>query len=102
MEDRELLGTPNTRRANRFNVSRPIKLIRPVKARGRTVNVSAVGMLVRLSQAAQLNIGDVVAMEITRADGQATMTIKGKVVRVDYSDDRIQFAVDLAPVEPVE
>mgnify|MGYP001769672874 CR=1 FL=1 len=102
MEDRELLGTPNTRRANRFNVSRPIKLIRPVKARGRTVNVSAVGMLVRLTQTAELRIGDVVAMEITRADGQATMTIKGKVVRVDYSDDRIQFAVDLAPLEPVE
>lgn len=102
MEDRESLGAPNTRRANRFNVNRPIKLIRPIKARGRTINVSAVGMLVKLSQAADLQVGDIVAMEITRADGQATMTVKGRVVRVEFSDDKVLFAVDLAPIDEAE
>lgn len=102
MEDRESLGAPNTRRANRFNVNRTIKLIRPVKARGRTINVSAVGMLVRLNQTASLQVGDTVAMEITRADGQATMTVKGKVVRVEINDERVQFAVDLAPLDLLE
>ena len=102
MEDRESLGAPNTRRANRFNVNRTIKLIRPVKARGRTINVSAVGMLVRLNQTASLQVGDTVAMEITRADGQVTMTVKGKVVRVEINDERVQFAVDLAPLDLLE
>jgi len=102
MEDRESLGTPNTRRANRFDINRPIKLIRPVKARGRTINVSAVGMLVRLTQSAHLQVGDIVAMEITRADGQATMTVRGRVVRVEFKGEKVQFAVDLAPEAPVE
>ena len=102
MEDRDSLGFPNTRRANRFNVNRPIKVIRPIKARGRTINVSAVGMLVRLTHNADLRVGDIVAMEITRADGEATMTVKGQVVRVEYDGDKVQFAVDLVPNETVE
>jgi len=94
-DDRESLGFPNTRRANRFDVSRAVRIVKPVKARGKAVNVSAVGILVRLTQEAELKAGDIVTLEVAREDGQATLTVQGKVVRVEYTDDRVQFAIDL-------
>lgn len=94
-DDRESLGFPNTRRANRFDVSRTVRIVKPVKARGKAVNVSAVGILVRLTQEAELKAGDIVTLEVAREDGQATLTVQGKVVRVEYTDDRVQFAIDL-------
>jgi lipopolysaccharide export system protein LptA len=94
-DDRESLGFPNTRRANRFDVSRTVRIVKPVKARGKAVNVSAVGILVRLTQEAELRAGDIVTLEVAREDGEATLTVQGKVVRVEYTDDRVQFAIDL-------
>ncbi len=101
-DDRESLGYPNTRRANRFDVSRTVRIVKPVKARGKAVNVSAVGMLVRLTQEAELKAGDTVTLEVARDDGQATLMVKGMVVRVEYTDDRVQFAIDLTNEEEEE
>ncbi|MHC1732990.1 MAG: PilZ domain-containing protein [Bacteroidales bacterium] len=93
-EDRMALGTPNARRANRIPWSRPIEVLAPVQLSGRTVNVSAVGILVAVEQGANLPVGAQTSLLVPSANGLENLYLKGRVVRVERFPDRLNVAVD--------
>ena len=95
MNDRTIIGTPNQRRANRIRWSRPVRIISPQSAAGETVNISAVGVLVRLNERKNLHCGESVAIEIPRLDGSATVMRNGRVVRVEPLGLGMAVAIDL-------
>jgi hypothetical protein len=98
MKDRTVIGTPNQRRANRISWERPIRIISPFPVAGETVNISACGLLVHLSERRNLRRGARVAVEIPRTDGMAAASIlrQGHVVRIEPTDGGVQVAIDLA------
>lgn len=85
------------RRANRMAWSRPVKILSPHRLRGRSVNVSTTGILVRLplKSADYLpQVGDRVQLAIPNLDNTSTLEVTGKVVRVEFSPRDLRFAVD--------
>lgn len=89
------LNNQDKRRAIRMDWERPVRIIQPVQAAGKSVNVSSCGILLRIGKHPSLNIGDVIAMEITRADGMAAMRRDGRIVRVDRTGKEVLVGVDL-------
>ena len=98
MKDRTAIGTPNQRRANRIPWERPVRIISPFPLAGETVNISACGLLVHLSERRSLRRGARVAVEIPRTDGMASGIVlrQGHVVRIEPIDAGVQVAIDLA------
>ncbi len=86
---------PDKRRAIRMAWERPVRITRPVVAAGKSINVSACGILLRLERHPSLRIGDVIAMEIIRADGLAAVQRSGRIVRFDRSGLDDLVGVDL-------
>jgi len=89
------LNPSDKRRAIRMDWERPVRIIHPVQAAGKSVNVSACGILLRMGRQAALHIGDVISMEIMRADGMAAMQRSGRIVRFDQKSDEMLVGVDL-------
>ncbi len=96
MIDRTAVGFINTRRANRVSWDRPVSIVSPVLVSGRSINVSATGILVSLPQDAFLQVGTRVALAIPHMDGHATLTLRGNVVRVEQHVDDVRVAINLA------
>ena len=96
MSDR--LGTDfvNTRRANRINWERSITIVDPVRAPGKTINVSAVGILLSTLLSLDLQPGSEIALDIPHIEGRDSLVVHGKVVRVERTSQDMRVAVDLA------
>lgn len=89
------LNPSDKRRAIRMDWERPVRITHPVQAAGKSINVSACGILLRVGKHPALHIGDVIAMEIMRADGMASMQRSGRIVRFDPNADELLVGVDL-------
>jgi hypothetical protein len=86
------------RRANRMEWNRPVKIVSPRVQRGRSINVSATGILVRLplnSPGYAPQVGDQVKLAIPNMDNSSTLEVSGQVVRVEIASEYLRFAVDL-------
>jgi len=93
-----VLEYQEARRANRIPWSRPVKILAPRRLGGRSVNVSATGILVRLPLKSSIyspQVGDQVRLAIPNLDNTSTLEVSGKVVRVEFSPKCLRFAVDL-------
>lgn len=96
MEERDSLGFPEERRAQRIICDRPVKVVSPLAKDGRTVNISATGLLIRLTEVEKkMKVGETVTINLIRSDGSAALTIQGKVVRVEPKNGEIHVAIDL-------
>jgi len=95
VKDRTIVGSPNQRRANRIPWERPVRIVSPHPASGETVNISSVGVLLRLNELKNLHCGESVAIEIPRLDGTATVMRQGRVVRVEPLETGMAVAIDL-------
>jgi hypothetical protein len=93
-----VLAYQELRRANRMPWNRPVKILAPQRMRGRSVNVSATGILVRLPLKSSIyspQVGDRVKLAIPNLENTSTLEVSGKVVRVEFSPQCLRFAVDL-------
>jgi hypothetical protein len=95
MEAHDLTHFDEHRRANRVDWERPVRIVKPVMLTGKAVNVSAVGLLMRVKRGYALRQGDVVALEIPRADGEAVVTRRGRVVRLEFQASETLLGVEL-------
>jgi hypothetical protein len=83
------------RRAIRIPWERPVRITQPVQAPGRSINVSAVGLLMRVEQGYPLSKGDCVSVEIPRADGNAILTRRGRITRVESAGSEMFLGLEL-------
>ena len=95
MENPQILNFKEHRRANRLPWERPVRITQPVQTAGQAVNASAVGLLVRVGHDIIFSKGDLVAIEIPRADGAATTTRAGRIARVEESGEEMLVGVEL-------
>ncbi|MEW6180509.1 MAG: PilZ domain-containing protein [Chloroflexota bacterium] len=95
MEDRLSPNTANTRRANRILWERPVLIVDPVRASGKTINVSAVGILLSTDRHLNLPLGAEIALSIPHLEGRDSMVVHGKVVRVERTARDMRVAVNL-------
>ena len=79
-----MVGLGDARRANRIDWERPVQIIAPILAAAKTINVSAVGMLLLTAADAALNVGD----------ASDPLVVHGRVVRLERSPDFLRVAVD--------
>ena len=93
MTERFDIGTPEQRRANRIEMERPVRLISPVVVSGQTVNISANGVLVSVPRRTRVKVGMDVALSLPRIASEESLTLRGKVVRVDTGRQRQQVAI---------
>jgi len=89
------LGSPERRRANRFAIKQPVKLVQPISGSATTVNVSACGLLLRLTPEFDVHIGDEIKLQFTRADRPEPLNLAGKVVRVEQRPKSVRVAINL-------
>lgn len=93
-----VLDFRESRRANRMEWHRPIKILEPHHLSGRSVNVSATGILVKLplkSAGYKPQVGDEVRLAIPNLDNTSQIQVSGRVVRVEFAANALRFAVDL-------
>lgn len=83
------------RRANRLAWERPVRIIEPLQMAGRSINASAVGLLVRVERGFDLSKGDLIALEIPRVDGGQLATRQGRIVRLEYTDQDLLLGLEL-------
>lgn len=83
------------RRAIRMNWNRPVQLSQPATLDGVAINVSATGILVNIKDDPQLNVGDLVEIIIPHATRDDKITVKGKIVRRQRSQNQLQIAIDI-------
>ena len=93
--DRKSHGFPEARRAARFRIKRPVRLVEPIPGSATTVNVSACGLLIRLDQEVELQPGETVRLTITRTDGEDSLDLSGKIVRVERKYNKTRVAINL-------
>lgn len=86
----------DARRANRIDWERPVQIIAPVLAAAKTLNVSAVGMLLLTAADVALNVGDEVALEVPHLDASDPLVVHGRVVRLERAPDFLRVAVDFS------
>jgi len=84
------------RRANRIDWERPVQVIEPVLAAARTINVSAVGMLLVMAPEVILQVGDELTLEVPHLDGRDPLIVHGRVVRIERIPDVLRVAVDFS------
>jgi hypothetical protein len=95
MDNPQLTEFSEQRRANRLPWERPVRITRPIQLTGRSVNASATGLLVRVARGFALSKGDLIALEIPRADGAMTATRLGRVARMEYTEDELLLGLEL-------
>ena len=83
------------RRANRLPWERPVRITQPIQLAGRSVNASAIGLLVRVERGFALSKGDLIALEIPRADGTLTATRQGRIARMEYTENELLLGLEL-------
>jgi hypothetical protein len=95
MEGQDMARFSEHRRANRVEWERPVRIVKPVMLTGKAINVSAVGLLMRVKRGYALRQGDLVALEIPRADGEAVLTRRGRVVRLEFQASETLLGLEL-------
>jgi hypothetical protein len=95
MDNPQLLKYSEQRRANRLPWERTVRIVQPIQLEGRSVNASAVGLLVRVERGFALSKGDLIALEIPRADGALTATRQGRIARLEYTEDALLLGLEL-------
>lgn len=95
MHDRLSPNSTNTRRANRVVWERPVLIVDPIRANGKTINVSAVGILLSTDRHINLPLGAEIALSIPHLEGRDSMVVHGKVVRVERTATDMRLAVNL-------
>ena len=95
MQDRLSPQSTNTRRANRVVWERPVLIVDPIRANGKTINVSAVGILLSTDRHINLPLGAEIALSIPHLEGRDSMVVHGKVVRVERTASDMRVAVNL-------
>lgn len=95
MQDRLSPNSTNTRRANRVVWERPVLIVDPIRANGKTINVSAVGILLSTDRNINLPLGAEIALSIPHLEGRDSMVVHGKVVRVERTTSDMRVAVNL-------
>jgi hypothetical protein len=95
MDNPHLINYSEQRRANRLPWERPVRITQPIELMGRSVNASAVGLLVRVERGFDLSKGDLIALEIPRADGALTTTRQGRVARMEYTENELLLGLEL-------
>ncbi len=96
MQDRLSPGFTNTRRANRITWKRAVTIVEPIRAEGTTVNVSAVGILLSTSPQVRLDLGTEIALDIPHIEGKESLTVHGRVVRLERTPEDLRVAINLA------
>ena len=96
MVDRLSTDHSNTRRANRIHWERPVTIVDPVRARGKTINVSAVGILLSTDQSLSLPLGSEIALDIPHIEGRDSIIVHGQVVRLERTPRGLRVAVNFA------
>jgi hypothetical protein len=96
MIDRLAPDFVNTRRANRVAWERPITIVDPVKVPGKTINVSAVGILLSTDRNLSLQLGSPIALDIPHIEGTDSITVHGQIVRLERTRSDLRVAVNLA------
>jgi hypothetical protein len=92
-----MVGFPEARRAHRIICDRPVRIVAPLPMVGRTVNISATGLLMRLPKhQSRWQVGDGIYLAIPRSDGSATMTMYGNVVRIEQKESETRLAINLS------
>lgn len=94
INDRLAPSFQNTRRANRVEWQRPVEILEPVTAEGTTINISAVGILVRTAPDLNLSIGAPIALDIPHMEGDHSIRVKGNVVRLEHSRSDLRIAIN--------
>jgi hypothetical protein len=89
------IGFIEHRRANRIAWNRPVWITQPAQIPGRSVNVSACGLLVRLRRGYPLRMGEPLDVEIPRADGMAVLARRGRVARIELRSGEMWVGVEL-------
>jgi hypothetical protein len=95
MQDRLSPNSTNTRRANRVVWERPVLIVDPIRANGKTINVSAVGILLSTDRHINLPLGAEIALSIPHLEGRDSMVVHGKIVRVERTASDMRVAVNL-------
>jgi len=95
MDNPHLIEFSEQRRANRLPWERPVRITQPIQLTGRSVNASATGLLVRVERGFALSKGDLIALEIPRADGAQTTIRRGRVARMEYTDSDLLLGLEL-------
>jgi type IV secretory pathway protease TraF len=95
MFETRVIDYSEQRRAIRIPWERPVRITQPLQIPGRTVNVSAVGLLMRVDAGYPLTKGDFVAVEIPRADGSASLVRRGRITRVEPAGKEIYLGLEL-------
>ena len=95
MENPNLIEFTEQRRANRLPWERPVRITQPIQLAGRSLNASANGLLVRVERGFALSKGDLIALEIPRADGAMTTTRQGRVARLEYTENALLLGLEL-------
>jgi hypothetical protein len=91
----KVLDFNEKRRANRLDWERQVVITQPVQATGWAINVSAIGLLMRLKLGYSLQQGDLVTVEIPRLDGAATTQRNGRIVRMETTDSEMLLGLEL-------
>lgn len=96
MEDRLSPDISNTRRANRILWERPVTIVDPVRINGKTINVSAVGILLSTDRHVNLPVGAEIALSIPHLEGRDSMVVHGRVVRVERTPRDLRVALNFS------
>lgn len=96
MIDRLAPDFVNTRRANRVEWERPVTIVEPVNMAGKTINVSAVGILLSTDKNLSLQLGSPIALDIPHMEGDDSIVVHGQIVRLERTSSDLRVAVNLA------
>ena len=86
----------NTRRANRIEWERPVTIMEPIQVPGKTINVSAVGILLSTEKSLTLQLGSPIALDIPHIEGGDSILVHGQIVRLERTRSDLRVAVNLA------
>jgi hypothetical protein len=92
--DSNLLPGDN-RNAIRLSWKRPVYILTPVKKPAQAINVSSSGILVTTRYDEKFKLGDEISISIPHAITKETITVTGKIVRMNTHLDWLQIGVDL-------
>ncbi len=95
MTQGKLIDFKEQRRANRMDWERPVTIIKPIEVAGWAINVSAIGLLMRIGAGHDLHQGDQITVEIPRMDGTAITQRNARIVRLEPSDSELLLGLEL-------
>ncbi len=91
----KVLNYKEQRRANRLDWERQVVITQPIQVTGWAINVSAIGLLMRIKLGYNLHQGDLITVEIPRMDGAATTMRNGRIVRLETTDNEMLLGLEL-------